>query len=79
MSPEVRERTFALLADHAEAIAMAPPLGVTAGALYLAGETEGEKLKQSDVSRVAGVSEVTLRKYYKILKARETAAPAEAV
>lgn len=78
LSPEVTERTFGLLADHSDAIEMAPPLGVTAGALYLAGEIEGEKLKQSDVSQVAGVSEVTLRKYYKILKGRETAAPAEA-
>lgn len=75
--PEVTERTFGLLADHSEAVEMAPPLGVTAGALYLAGEIEGEKLKQSDVSQVAGVSEVTLRKYYKILKGR-AAAPAEA-
>jgi len=68
VSPEVREHTFILLADHAEQLAMAPPLGAAAGALYLAAEVEGEKLKQSDVSRVAGVSEVTLRKYYKALK-----------
>jgi len=68
VGPDVTEKAFGLLADHADALAMAPPLGAAAGALYLAGELEGEKLKQSDVSRVAGVSEVTLRKYYKALK-----------
>ena len=66
--PDVTEKAFGLLADHADSLAMAPPLGAAAGAIYLAGELEGEKLKQSDVSRVAGVSEVTLRKYYKALK-----------
>jgi transcription initiation factor TFIIB len=75
--PEVRERALKLLADHAEGLAMSPPLGAAAGALYLAGETEGEKLKQSNVSRVAGVSEVTLRKYYKVLK-QSAAIPSEA-
>ena len=68
VSPEVTERAFALLAKNKDALAMAPPLGAAAGALYLAGELHGERLKQSDVSRVAGVSEVTLRKYYKALK-----------
>ena len=74
--PEVTEKAFGLLADRRDTLAMAPPLGAAAGALYLAGEIEGEKLKQSDVSRVAGVSEVTLRKYYKVLK--QPAIPAEA-
>ena len=68
VSPDVTEGAFALLAKNKEALAMAPPLGAAAGALYLAGEMHGERLKQSDVSRVAGVSEVTLRKYYKALK-----------
>ena len=75
VSPEVRERAFQLLADRKEELAMAPPLGAAAGALYLAGEVGGEKLKQSDVSRVAGVSEVTLRKYYKLLKAQPAVIP----
>ena len=75
---EVTERAFQLLAQHADELAMAPPLGAAAGALYLAGEIEGEKLKQSDVSRVAGVSEVTLRKYYKALKQAGPAILAEA-
>ena len=78
VSPEVTERAFTLLADHAEALAMAPPLGAAAGALYLAAEMEGAKLKQSNVSQVAGVSEVTLRKYYKALRAAEPASPGEA-
>ncbi len=77
VSPEVTERAFRLLSDHEEELAMAPPLGAAAGALYLSGEIEGEKLKQSDVSQVAGVSEVTLRKYYKLLKQR-AAIPVEA-
>ncbi len=76
--PEITERAFALLAEHKDELAMAPPLGAAAGALYLAGEIEGEKLKQSDVSRVAGVSEVTLRKYYKALKLAGPAILAEA-
>ena len=78
VSPEVTEGAFALLAKNKESLAMAPPLGAAAGALYLAGEIRGERLKQSDVSRVAGVSEVTLRKYYKALKQAEPAIPAEA-
>lgn len=77
VSAPVQERAFILLDDHAEELAMAPPLGAAAGALYLAAELQGEKLKQSDVSRVAGVSEVTLRKYYKALRQR-AAVPAEA-
>lgn len=78
VTSEVREQAFQLLADHAEELAMAPPLGAAAGALYLAAETLGEKLKQSDVSRVAGVSEVTLRKYYKALKQAKPVPLAEA-
>ena len=68
VSQAVKERTLILLSEHAEALEMSPPLGAAAGALYLAGEIEGEKLKQSNVSQVAGVSEVTLRKYYKMLR-----------
>lgn len=78
LSAEVRERAFQILADRADELAMAPPLGAAAGALYLAGEVEGEKLKQSDVSRVAGVSEVTLRKYYKAMKQAKPVPLAEA-
>ena len=78
VSPEVTEKAFQLLSNNREGLAMAPPLGAAAGALYLAGEIEGEKLKQSDVSRVAGVSEVTLRKYYKALRASLADSPAEA-
>ena len=78
VAPETTERAFALIAERKEELAMAPPLGAAAGALYLAAELGGEKLKQSDVSRVAGVSEVTLRKYYKLLKASAPAVPAEA-
>ena len=73
----MREGALKILVDAADDLAMAPPLGAAAGALYLAGETLGEKLKQSDVSRVAGVSEVTLRKYYKVLR-QKAAIPAEA-
>ncbi|HKZ63275.1 MAG TPA: TFIIB-type zinc ribbon-containing protein [Thermoplasmata archaeon] len=78
VAPETTERAFGLIAERKEELAMAPPLGAAAGALYLAAELGGEKLKQSDVSRVAGVSEVTLRKYYKLLKASAPAVPAEA-
>jgi transcription initiation factor TFIIB len=78
VSTRVQERALQILADHADALAMAPPLGAAAGALYLAAEIEGEKLKQSDVSRVAGVSEVTLRKYYKSLKQAKPIPLAEA-
>jgi len=78
IAPETTERAFGLIAERKEELAMAPPLGAAAGALYLAAELGGEKLKQSDVSRVAGVSEVTLRKYYKLLKASAPAVPAEA-
>ena len=75
VSSDVREAALKLLVDAAEDLSMAPPLGAAAGALYLAGETEGEKLKQSDVSRVAGVSEVTLRKYYKVLRQKAAIPP----
>jgi len=77
VTADVREAALKLLTDAAEDLSMAPPLGAAAGALYLAGELKGEKLKQSDVSRVAGVSEVTLRKYYKLLK-QKAAIPVEA-
>ena len=77
VSSVVREGALKILVDAADDLAMAPPLGAAAGALYLASETMGEKLKQSDVSRVAGVSEVTLRKYYKVLR-QKAAIPAEA-
>jgi len=78
VSPEVREGSLKLLLDAADALAMAPPLGAAAGALYLSAEVEGAKLKQSDVSRVAGVSEVTLRKYYKVLKQKAAIPPGAA-
>ena len=78
VSADVREGALKLLVDAAEDLSMAPPLGAAAGALYLSAEVAGEKLKQSDVSRVAGVSEVTLRKYYKVLRQKAAIPPGAA-
>ncbi|GAH86577.1 unnamed protein product, partial [marine sediment metagenome] len=41
------------------------PKGLAAAALYMAGVLEGERRTQRDISRVAHVTEVTIRNRYK--------------
>jgi len=44
------------------------PVGIAAGALYLASEEVGNPLTQAQIARLTGVSEVTIRKHYRLLK-----------
>src|SRR3989454_840072 len=44
------------------------PVGIAAGALYLASEELGVPLTQAQIARLTGVSEVTIRKHYRLLK-----------
>src|SRR5713226_1891385 len=44
------------------------PVGSAAGALYLASEELGVPLTQAQIARLTGVSEVTIRKHYRLLK-----------
>jgi len=44
------------------------PVGLAAAALYWSGEMSGEKKTQKDVAEAAGVTEVTVRNRYRLLK-----------
>lgn len=48
----------------------ASPPGLAAGALYLAGKSFGKKVTQSQVAKVSGVTEVTVRSNFNELKRR---------
>ncbi len=41
------------------------PVGIAASALYAAGQLQGDRLTQADISEVANVSEVTIRNRYR--------------
>lgn len=62
----VVRRALLILSNRKDRIA--EPLGLAAGALYLAAKIEGVKVRQSELASVAGTSEVTLRRYYKSLQ-----------
>jgi transcription initiation factor TFIIIB Brf1 subunit/transcription initiation factor TFIIB len=44
------------------------PVGIAAGALYLASEEFDMPVTQAQIARLTGVSEVTIRKHYRLLK-----------
>lgn len=65
----VAERALSILASASWlATDTSSPQGIAAGALYLAAEQEGVAITQSKVARVAGASEVTLRKHYQTFR-----------
>ncbi len=66
----VSERALVLVARTRESKALEAnsPVGIAAGALYLASEEQGVSLTQAEIARLTGVSEVTIRKHYRLLK-----------
>ena len=44
------------------------PMGLAAAVLYIVSQIEGETIKQADIAKVAGVTEVTLRNRTKDVK-----------
>jgi len=64
------ERALALVAQGAQfkSLEANSPVGIAAGALYLASEELEEPLTQAEIARLTGVSEVTIRKHYRLLK-----------
>jgi transcription initiation factor TFIIB len=44
------------------------PMGLAAAVLYIISQIEGETIKQADIAKVAGVTEVTLRNRTKDVK-----------
>jgi transcription initiation factor TFIIB len=70
VEPGVSERAMTLVAagSRAKVLEANSPVGIAAGALYLASEQRGVPLTQAQVARITGVSEVTIRKHYRLLK-----------
>ncbi|HEX9341680.1 MAG TPA: TFIIB-type zinc ribbon-containing protein [Thermoplasmata archaeon] len=66
----VGERALALIAQAGDSkiLEANSPVGIAAGALYLASEELGVPLTQAQIARLTGVSEVTIRKHYRLLK-----------
>ncbi len=66
----VGERALALVAQAGDSkiLEANSPVGIAAGALYLASEDLGVPLTQAQIARLTGVSEVTIRKHYRLLK-----------
>jgi len=59
----VQARALGILsrAEKAGAVGGMHPIGLTASALYMAAELEGERLTQKDAAAAAGVTEATVR------------------
>ncbi|MGQ0797914.1 MAG: transcription initiation factor IIB [Methanobacteriota archaeon] len=66
----VSERAMALVSSGrtVKGLEANSPVGIAAGALYLASEELGSPLTQARIARLTGVSEVTIRKHYRLLK-----------
>jgi transcription initiation factor TFIIB len=74
LSSETEQRAKAMLEVAKEKAVHSgkSPIGLAAAALYAAGQLTGEATTQSDVSDVAGVSEVTIRnRYQELLEAEQ--------
>jgi len=70
LSPKVGERAMALV-NRVKDIKMLEansPVGIAAGAIYLASEELDVPVTQAQIARLTGVSEVTIRKHYRLLK-----------
>ncbi|HYU07183.1 MAG TPA: transcription initiation factor IIB, partial [Thermoplasmata archaeon] len=70
LNAAVGERALALVAQAGDSkiLEVNSPVGIAAGALYLASEHLGVPLTQAQIARLTGVSEVTIRKHYRLLK-----------
>jgi len=70
VDPGVRERAMNLVGagNRVKGLEANSPVGIAAGALYLASEERGAPLTQAEIARLTGVSEVTIRKHYRLLK-----------
>ena len=70
LDARVGERALSLVAQGKDSkiLEANSPVGIAAGALYLASEDLDVPLTQAQVARLTGVSEVTIRKHYRLLK-----------
>ena len=70
LEPGVGERALTLVAlsSRSKILEANSPVGIAAGALYLASEQLEKPLTQAEIARLTGVSEVTIRKHYRLLK-----------
>ncbi|HEY5606235.1 MAG TPA: TFIIB-type zinc ribbon-containing protein [Thermoplasmata archaeon] len=66
----VSERALAFVAQghDSKVLEANSPVGIAAGAIYLASEDLDVPLTQAQIARLTGVSEVTIRKHYRLLK-----------
>ena len=70
LAPQVGERALSLVGQvkDAKLLEANSPVGIAAGALYLASEELDVPVTQAQIARLTGVSEVTIRKHYRLLK-----------
>jgi transcription initiation factor TFIIB len=70
LEPKVGERALSYVARSgaSKVLEANSPVGIAAGALYLAAEDLSVPLTQAEIARLTGVSEVTIRKHYRLLK-----------
>src|SRR5438034_1278933 len=70
LDARVGERALSLVAQGKDSkiLEANSPVGIAAGALYLASEDLDVPLTQAQIARLTGVSEVTIRKHYRLLK-----------
>jgi transcription initiation factor TFIIB len=70
LEPGVSERALSLVSQgkRRKDLEANSPVGIAAGALYLASEQLEKPLTQAEIARLTGVSEVTIRKHYRLLK-----------
>lgn len=70
LDARVGERALSLVAQgkNAKVLEANSPVGIAAGALYLASEELDVPLTQAQIARLTGVSEVTIRKHYRLLR-----------
>ena len=66
----VSEKALSLVAkgNVTKSLEANSPVGIAAGALYLASEELDKPLTQAEIARLTGVSEVTIRKHYRLLR-----------
>jgi transcription initiation factor TFIIB len=70
LSEKVKRRAFELvrLAQKSGNLVGKDPMGTAAAVLYIAGTLEGEPIRQKDLAKAAGVTEVTIRNRSRSLK-----------
>ncbi len=70
LEPQVGERALSFVSrvKDTKTLEANSPVGIAAGALYLASEELEVPITQAQIARLTGVSEVTIRKHYRLLK-----------